>query len=137
MSSLECLDSSISGCSTPPFFFFFLLSLNAGISKDAGPDRLMACLEQSKTQPASLSLSGTGAKTKSFPSPKEPCKHVRSGFSYFTGSVTVDASLLGNISCICTLVFDDTKKQKFNFAFSRHEEKAEFCHLGKIQHFLS
>lgn len=71
---------------------FFLLSLNAGISKDAGPDRLMACLEHSKTQPASLSLSGTGAKTKSFPSPKEPCQHIRSGFSYFTGSGTVDAS---------------------------------------------
>lgn len=46
--------------------FFFLLSLNAGISKDAGPDRLMACLEQCKKQPASLSLSGTGAKPKAF-----------------------------------------------------------------------
>lgn len=89
---------------TSLLLFFFLLSLNAGISKDAGPDRLMACLEQSKTQPASLSLLGTGAKTKNFPSPKEPCKHIRSGFFYFTGTGTVDASPLGNISCICTLV---------------------------------
>lgn len=121
MSSLECLENSISGCSTPPFFFFFfLLSLNAGISKDAGPDRLMACLEQSKTQPASLSLSGTGAKTKSFPSPKEPCQRIRSGSLTLLGQAPWMPAIRKHFMHMYfgLIAFDDTKKQKFNFAFS-------------------
>lgn len=52
--------------------FFLFLSLNAGISKDAGTDRLMACLEQCKKQPASLSLSGTRAKSTAFLPLKSP-----------------------------------------------------------------
>lgn len=54
------------------FPLFPLLSLNAGISKDAGTDRLMARLELCKKQPARLSSSGTRAKPKALLPPESP-----------------------------------------------------------------
>lgn len=68
-------------------------------------------------------------KANRFPSPKESCKHVGSGFSYFIGPDTMDPAVRKrsvHIYFVLT-VFDDTKKYKFNFAFSQHEEKVEFA----------
>lgn len=68
-------------------------------------------------------------KANRFPCPKESCKRVGSGFSYFIGPDTMDPAVRKrsvHIYFVLT-VFDDTKKYKFNFAFSQHEEKVEFA----------
>lgn len=82
--------------------FFLFLSLNAGISKDAGTDRLMARLEQCKNQPASLSLSGTRAKPTAFPPPKSPA-NTSDQLSLTSLGQTPWIQPLRNTSCIFTL----------------------------------
>lgn len=79
--------------------FSLFLSLNAGISKDSGTDRLIACLEQCKKQPACLPLSGTRAKPTAFLPQKSPAN--TSGFSSLGQTPWIQ--LLGNASCIFTL----------------------------------
>lgn len=98
--------------------FSLFLSLNAGISKDAGTDRLIACLEQCKKQPACLSLSGTRAKPTAFLPPKSPA-NTSDQVSYFVGPDTMDTAVRKRFLHIYFVltVFDDTKKYKFNFAF--------------------
>lgn len=106
------------------FSLFPLLSLNAGISKDAGTDRLMARLELCKKQPARLSSSGTRAKPKAFLPPESPESTLVHVSLYFVQSDIMNAShqYMSNVYLLSSPVpfsriFDGTKKQKFNFAF--------------------
>lgn len=76
MNSLKCLKSWLFNILP----LFPLLSLNAGVSKDAGTARLMARLELCKKQPARLSSSGTRAKPKAFLPPANTLVHVSFSF---------------------------------------------------------
>jgi hypothetical protein len=66
-------------------------------------------------------------KTNGFSTPKESSKPISLAFSYFIGPDTMDPAIRKRFLHIYFVltVFDDTKKQKFNFAFPQHEEKVE------------
>lgn len=107
--------------------FSLFLSLNAGISKDAGTDRLIACLEQCKKQPACLSLSGTRAKPTAFLPPKSPA-NTSDQVSLTSLGQTPWIQPFGNASCIFTLFSQFLMIQRNTsliLLFSQHEGKVE------------